>query len=137
MAILAHPLGLSVARLTGEDNPAYVIGMSEAILKKIESLNRQHGFGLDSSELKKVSAALETQASGLHGEEMWLRAFELAIIGVHQNPLKADIDKKDREINKICPICQEAGVSVTLLGGRKAFFCDTHKVVQPAVVKKD
>lgn len=117
---------------------AYIIIMKdEAVLNKLANLNRQHGFGLDDASIKKVAASMKSQADNLHGEEMWLRAFELAIIGVHQNPLQADIDKKGRELNKICPICQEVGEPVTLLNGRKAFHCATHKVTQPAVVKKD
>lgn len=111
--------------------------MKASTLQKVEYLNNQHNFGLDDAELKKVSASLESTAESLHGEEMWLRAMELAVIGLHQNPLQADLDKKDREINKICPICKSSGQPVTLMSGRKAFYCAEHKVVQPAVVKKD
>lgn len=109
--------------------------MKKTTLLKVQSINQKYGYGLEETDVHKVTAELEVKADTLRGEEAWLKAFENSLMGIHQNPLKAEIDKKSKDIQKICAVCGSECKPVTLMGGRPSWYCDAHKVVQPEAVK--
>lgn len=102
-------------------------------LQKVCDLNAKYKLGMEERYIQKVVARLELTKANYFDDSEWLSALDS--IGTHlkHNPLLADIRKQAVAVNQQCPICKQPGESITLMGGRKAYYCASHHTVQPAI----
>jgi hypothetical protein len=100
-------------------------------IKKIKEVNASFGLGLGDDILTKVAERFALLKQEHQDDQDWAEAIKSAVPNVNNNPLEAEAKKQALAINQICSICNSPGREVTLLGGRKAYYCPTHKVVTP------
>lgn len=108
-----------------------------SVKKKVVELDIMNDIGIRSSELRKVVAKLEKRSVAFKSDQEWMSAIESTIHSIRNNPLQEDIRKNTIAINQLCPVCQNPSEPITLLNGRKAFYCKAHNAVTPAIVQED
>jgi hypothetical protein len=105
-------------------------------LKKISEMDLVYDIGVRPMELKRIAAKFEQQKTDLESEDFWASAIRSAMRGIRDNPLEADIRQQVSAANRVCPICSNQGIPITLMGGKNAYYCKIHKVVLPAAVEE-
>lgn len=106
------------------------------IIAKIVDLDLKYNLGIQNSELPNLVAHFgKSEKSFSMGEDAWLDAMNKLIEQDRMNPLMAEVRKKDVAINKLCLVCKKEATAVTLMGGRKAYYCASHKVAIPEAVE--
>jgi hypothetical protein len=109
--------------------------LKKEIVRKVASLDLVHDIGLRRSEIKFVCAKLEQQKANFGTDEEWLAAIDSSVASYRHDPLLAEVRRTAVAVNQACPICGIAGDPITLMGGRSAYFCKSHKVVLPALAE--
>jgi len=101
--------------------------------QKIFQVNASHSLGFGDDILTKVAERFALLKPELKDDADWADAIKSSVPNINNNPLEIEAKKQALAINQICSICQSVGKEITLLGGRKAYYCAAHRVVTPAV----
>jgi len=104
-------------------------------INKVGQIDMVYDIGLRQNEFNRIIAKFEQQKASFDSDDLWESAVRSAMQTIRDNPLEAEIKKMIRADNMICPICHNQGEPITLMRGKKAYFCKSHRVVLPAVVE--
>ena len=105
--------------------------------KKIAEIDFLYDIGLRRSELKRVTANFQRKKVSYNDDEEWLSAIESALSTIRQNPMEDEIKKEAIAVSQLCPVCRQKAEPISLMRGRKAYYCSTHRAVTPAIVNED
>lgn len=105
--------------------------------KKIAEIDYLYDVGLRTSEFKKITAKFNRQQPKYRSDEQWLAAVESAMSNIRHNPMEDDIKKEAIAVSQLCPVCKKQAVPISLMRGRKAYYCSSHRAVTPAIVNVD
>jgi hypothetical protein len=105
--------------------------------KKIAEIDFLHDLGLRRSELKRVTANFQRKRVSYKTEGEWVAAIESALSTIRQNPMEDEIKKEAIAVSQLCPVCRQQAEPISLMKGRKAYYCSTHRAVTPAIVNED
>ncbi len=89
---------------------------------------------LSLAEVEKASEVLRRRAKADWGAAEWDAAITSLIESWKSDPMAMEATKRALAANEVCPICQKACEPITLMRGRKAFYCKAHNVATPAIV---
>jgi hypothetical protein len=101
------------------------------IKQKIIDMDMRHNVGVRYEELPTIVDKIQNIVTADHGEESWLRAMQDILYDVRMDILNIEAEKKAVAIYQKCLVCGNAAEPITLMGGRGAFYCATHRVVLP------
>lgn len=105
--------------------------------KKIAEIDFLYDIGLRASEFKKVTAKFNRQQPKYKSDEEWLAAVESTVFNIRQNPMTDEIKKEAIAVSQLCPVCRQQAEPISLMRGRKAYYCATHRAVTPAIANED
>lgn len=105
--------------------------------KRVAELDYKHDLGLRKREYNTVIGKLTRTKANYETEDEWLSAIDSIVVGYRCNPLQQSIQEQQVYLNRLCPICQKDCEPITLMRGRKAYYCKKHKAVSPAVITED
>lgn len=89
---------------------------------------------LSYAEVERASEVLKKRAKADWGSVEWDAAITSLIESWKTDPMAKETAQKALAANEVCPICQKACEPITLMRGRKAFYCRAHNVATPAIV---
>lgn len=101
------------------------------IKKKIIDLDMRYSVGIRREELPIIVDKIQAIASSAQGESSWLKAMQDIVHDARMDVLRLEANKNLTSESRKCLVCNEAAEPITLMGGRKAFYCATHRVVLP------
>lgn len=105
-----------------------------AVTTVVSTVSKRRNICLSKVEESRAIEVLQKRAKADWGQSEWDAAITSLVESWRTNPMEQESAKRALAANEICPICQRAGEPITLLRGRKAFYCRAHAVVMPAVV---
>jgi hypothetical protein len=98
---------------------------------KVVELDAHYDLGIQSQEeLERVSASVVD--GGYSSNEELLAAVQASIFQCRNDILAFEKVKATKTAASTCSICSEGMQEINLLGGRPAFYCKAHRVVNPA-----
>jgi hypothetical protein len=101
--------------------------------EKVLDLDQRYNIGLQQHELKPVIAKLSAAKAHFTTDQEWVSALESVVMSIRSNPLEMDAKRQALAESQLCPVCNQAGDMVTLMGGREVAYCESHRVVSPLV----
>ena len=107
------------------------------IAAKVVSLDLDHDLGLKQKELNKIVAVLDKRKAAYASDDEWLSAIESMMENIRTNPHQEEIKQKALAVSKLCPVCGQASEPITLMKGRKAYYCKQHRAVSPAMINEE
>lgn len=105
--------------------------------QKIAEIDFLYDIGLRRSELKRVTAKFQRQKINHKTDEEWVAAIASSLSTIRQNPMEDEIKKEAVAVSQLCPVCRQKAEPISLMRGRKAYYCSTHRAVTPAIVNED
>jgi len=105
--------------------------------RKIAEIDFLYDIGLRSSEHKRVTAKFKRSFTIFKTDEEWSAAVESAVSTIRHNPMEDDIKKSAIAVSQLCPVCRRQAEPISLMQGRKAYYCASHRAVTPAIVNED
>lgn len=108
--------------------------MSLDYAKKIAELDFMYDVGLQRSEYKQVIAKCTARKASYDTDDEWLAVVDSILASIRNDPLKHEIKKQAYAVSQLCPVCGDVAEPITLMKGRRAYYCRRHKAVTPAIV---
>jgi len=105
--------------------------------KKVAEIDFLYDMGLRQPEYKKITAQLSDRKVSYKTDEEWVAALSSMVDNIRHNPLQDDIRKEALAVSQLCPVCKQVSEPISLMKGRKAYYCKSHRAVTPAVVNED
>jgi hypothetical protein len=105
--------------------------------KKIAEIDFLYDVGLRRSEFKQVTARLTRQQADYKTDDEWHAAVNAAVSNIRHNPMEDEIKKSAIAVSQLCPVCKTQAEPISLMRGRKAYYCASHRAVTPAIVNED
>ena len=105
--------------------------------KKVAEIDFLYDLGLRLPEYKKITAILSKRKPKYGTDQEWVVALASMVDNIRHNPLQDDIKKEALAVSQLCPVCQQPSEPITLMRNRKAYYCNSHRAVTPAVVDEE
>lgn len=105
--------------------------------QKIAQIDLLYDIGLRRGEFKKVTAKLQQQKARFKTNDEWCAAVQSVVANIRHNPMEDEIKKSAIAVSQLCPVCQKQAEPISLMRGRKAYYCSTHRAVTPAIVNEE
>jgi len=105
-----------------------------AVATVVSSVSKIRNINLTSAEVSRAAEILQKRAQADWGAIEWDAAVTSLVESWRTNPIEQENKLKVVAANELCPLCQQPGQPITLMRGRKAYYCRSHTVVTPAIV---
>jgi len=105
--------------------------------KKVAEIDYLYDLGLRQSEFKRITATLVKRKAKYSSDKEWVAALGSMVDNIRHNPLSEEIKKEALAVSQLCPVCRQPSEPITLMQGRKAYYCQSHRAVTPAVVDEE
>lgn len=105
-----------------------------AAVTAVAKVSKDKKLRLSQYEQARASVVLQKRAKADWSSVEWDAAVVSLVDSWRSDPMQKETSQKSLAANEVCQICQRPAEPITLIRGRKAFFCKAHNVVTPAIV---
>jgi hypothetical protein len=110
---------------------------NKELKQRIIDLDMNYNVGVQFEELSVIVDKIQSIVTAAHGDDLWLKAMQDIVKDMRMDVLRLEVGKKTTAIYQQCLVCKNTAEPITLMGGRKAFYCAAHRVVLPDVHVSD
>lgn len=101
--------------------------------KIVADVSNKLNLKLSPEEARRIVSRLELTKANFKDFPEWAEVVDNLTTSLRSDPLNHEVKTKRAAMNKVCAVCSMEGREITLMGGRKAYYCHTHRVVMPAL----